>query len=206
MKKFAEIYNYKSKDVWAASCAAYRINKGYNPTAGINNKSLMLDLLKTPEKIIEDDYQLSDELVRYIKGWTFKLLTNKISSYEASLLSLTDLEEIKSNAAFLLGAIASAPNNYQRWKNDDDAQRAINNATGGYCGAVNSKVNFEITVLKCIFSIKYNIYFVTGINSEDQVVFFAYNSAIEPNKKVNIKGTVKAHKENSTQLNRVKII
>jgi hypothetical protein len=48
--------------------------------------------------------------------------------------------------------------------------------------------------------------FITGINSDDQVVFFAYKSELEVGKMYDIYGTVKGHRDNSTQLNRVKVI
>jgi hypothetical protein len=53
---------------------------------------------------------------------------------------------------------------------------------------------------------KWNTNYVTGITTDDQVVFFAYKEALDIGKVLNITGTVKAHRDNSTQLNRVKVI
>jgi hypothetical protein len=53
---------------------------------------------------------------------------------------------------------------------------------------------------------KWNTNYVTGITTNDQVVFFAYKEALDIGKVLNINGTVKAHRDNSTQLNRVKVI
>jgi hypothetical protein len=48
--------------------------------------------------------------------------------------------------------------------------------------------------------------FVTGITSDDQVVFFAYKSELPVGKMFDIYGTVKAQRDNTTQLNRVKVL
>jgi hypothetical protein len=53
---------------------------------------------------------------------------------------------------------------------------------------------------------KWNTNYVTGITTDDQVVFFAYKEALDIGKVLDIQGTVKAHRDNSTQLNRVKVI
>ena len=47
---------------------------------------------------------------------------------------------------------------------------------------------------------------MTAITSDDQPIFFSYSEKKEAGEKFSIKGTVKAHREDSTQLSRVKII
>jgi len=39
-----------------------------------------------------------------------------------------------------------------------------------------------------------------------QAVFFSHRNGIQPGKLIVAEGTVKAHRDNSTQLNRVKVI
>jgi hypothetical protein len=57
-----------------------------------------------------------------------------------------------------------------------------------------------------VFSQQWNVFFVTGITSSDQVVFFSYREAIPAGTTIVAQGTVKAHRDNSTQLNRVKVV
>jgi hypothetical protein len=47
---------------------------------------------------------------------------------------------------------------------------------------------------------------MSGITSDDQVVFFAYKQQLEVGKMIDLHGTVKAYRDNITQLNRVKVI
>jgi hypothetical protein len=62
-----------------------------------------------------------------------------------------------------------------------------------------------LEVLKCIFSNKYNVHFVTGVTPADEVVFFSYKENIPVGQNIIVNGTVKAHRDNSTQLSRVKL-
>jgi hypothetical protein len=47
---------------------------------------------------------------------------------------------------------------------------------------------------------------VTGITDKNQAVFFSYKDGMNAGKRVKVAGTVKAHRDDSTQLNRVKVI
>jgi hypothetical protein len=105
-----------------------------------------------------------------------------------------------------VAVIASLPSCYERGVARQTVDQRINFAQGGFISAVGNKVSTSIEVLKSKFSNTYNINFVTGITSSDQVVFFAYKNELAIGKMVDIYGTVKAHRDNSTQLNRVKVI
>jgi hypothetical protein len=105
-----------------------------------------------------------------------------------------------------VAVIASLPSCYERGVVRQSADQRINFATGGFIGKANDKVTASIEVLKSVFSMKWNTNYVTGITIDDQVVFFAYKEALDIGKVLDIQGTVKAHRDNSTQLNRVKVI
>jgi len=60
--------------------------------------------------------------------------------------------------------------------------------------------------LKCVYSQKWFTYFVTGITSSDQAVFFSYKQEVAVGNVLNIAGTVKRQDNNQTQLNRVKVL
>jgi hypothetical protein len=85
-------------------------------------------------------------------------------------------------------------------------EQRISFAKGGYISSVGNKVSTSVEVLRCVFSQKWMTNFVTGITSDDQVVFFAYKSELPVGKMFDIYGTVKAQRDNTTQLNRVKVI
>jgi hypothetical protein len=107
-----------------------------------------------------------------------------------------------------IAVIASLPSSYERGMKRANVDQRITFATGGYIGTPSNRVTLTIELLKMNYSQKWNTSYFTGITSEDQVVFFAYNSTgkLDIGDTYTIQGTVKAHRDNSTQLNRVKFI
>ena len=71
---------------------------------------------------------------------------------------------------------------------------------------VGEKVTTEATVIKAVYSQNFNVYFITAITPDRYAVFFSYRERLAIGRKCQIRGTVKAHRENSTQLNRVKVL
>jgi hypothetical protein len=88
----------------------------------------------------------------------------------------------------------------------DETERRVQWARGGSVGVVGEKVTLNIEVLKSIWSQKWNIWFITGVTLEDQVVFFSCKENFDVGTHLTITGNVKGDRDNSTQLNRVKVI
>jgi len=105
-----------------------------------------------------------------------------------------------------VAVIASLPSCYERGVERQTAEQRVNFATGGLIGKASDKVKLQIEVIKCTYSHSYNVFFVTGITDQDQPVFFSYKEKVSTGDTMNIVGTVKAHRDNITQLNRVKVL
>jgi hypothetical protein len=71
---------------------------------------------------------------------------------------------------------------------------------------VGDRVDEPVTVVKCVFSQNYNVFFVTAVTESRHAVFFSYRERLNIGRQCHIRGTVKAHRENSTQLNRVRVL
>jgi hypothetical protein len=102
--------------------------------------------------------------------------------------------------------IASLPSCYERAVKRDNANRKLEQARGGFIGSIGSKVKINVEVVRSVFSQQWGVFFVSGVTPEDQAVFFSYREAIPVGKLIIAEGTVKAHRDNNTQLNRVKVI
>jgi hypothetical protein len=50
------------------------------------------------------------------------------------------------------------------------------------------------------------VYFISGITDTNQAVFFSYRERHAVGTLITIKGTVKAHRPDATQLSRVRVI
>jgi len=56
-----------------------------------------------------------------------------------------------------------------------------------------------------MYSQNFGVYFITAVTADRHAVFFSYRERLANGHQCRIRGTVKAHRENSTQLNRVRI-
>jgi len=209
------VLNFNADDVWSAACAAQRINGSYiklsiisesDPaTTKLSNRMIVEQLLADQSGITDEDREHGKKVRAFYQALTFKILQGKqLSDFDNTAMLIANREVITGN--YDVAVIASLPSCYERGVVRQTADQRINFATGGFIGKANDKVNASIEVLKSVFSMKWNTNYVTGITTDDQVVFFAYKEALDIGKVLNIAGTVKAHRDNSTQLNRVKVL
>jgi len=207
--------NYNANDVWSAACAAQRINESYiklsvvsesDPaTTKLSNRMIVEQLLADLSGITDEDREQGVKVRAFYQAYTFKILQGKqLSDFDNTAMLIANREVITGN--YDVAVIASLPSCYERGVVRQSADQRINFATGGFIGKANDKVTASIEVLKSVFSMKWNTNYVTGITTDDQVVFFAYKEALDIGKVLDIQGTVKAHRDNSTQLSRVKVI
>lgn len=206
------VLNFNANDVWGAAAAAQRINGSYVKyvTEGCGsveetNRQVMDNLLANTDLITEADRTEGENIRTYYKGLTFKILQGiKLNDFDNTAMTIANRDVIESN--YDVAVIASLPSCYIRAKARDDANARVRDADGGFISSPGNKVTLELEVVKCIFSRNYNTYFVTGITDNNQAVFFSYKDGLNAGKRVKVAGTVKAHRDDSTQLNRVKVI
>ena len=202
--------NLNADDVWGAACQAQRLNNGYikvdeDAPAGQKNRSIVMNLLADTSKITDEDREQGKEVRKFYQAYTFKILKGiKLSDFDNTAMLLANRDII--DTGFDVAVITSLPSGYVRGMKRQTVDQRIQFATGGYIAYVGDKVSPSIEVLKSVFSQKWNTHYITGITSDDQVLFFAYKQELEVGKQFDIYGTVKAHRDNSTQLNRVKVI
>ena len=73
-------------------------------------------------------------------------------------------------------------------------------------GQVGEKVAVSAEIVKCYFSDTWGTHFVTAITDDNKQVFFAYRNKLEVGSNFTAEGKIKSQRDNSTQLNYVKII
>lgn len=211
---------YSIADVFAAACAAQRINGEYLKTDDITyyddgheythkvnrvaNKTLVHQFLKGELGMSLEDHEMGDKVMQYCRGLTFKLLTDKrLSDFEQTMLTIVEKSTTDSN--YDIAVVASLPASYERSLVRAEQNIRLREASGCIDADVGSKVELDIDVVRCNYSNEWGVFYVTAI-TEGGVVFFARNSQIEVGSKVRIKGKVKRHKEDRTQLSHVKVL
>jgi hypothetical protein len=209
------VLNIPSENVWGAAVMAQRINGAYVKVsvlseAGktenkLSNRQMVESLMVDPSLITEEDMEQGKKVRAFYQALTFKILQGKhLTDFDNTAMLLADRDIITST--YDVAVIASLPSCYERGVERRTAEQRVNFATGGFIDKAGNKVKLEIEVIKCTYSHSYNVFFVTGITEQDQPVFFSYKEKVPTGDTMNIFGTVKAHRDNITQLNRVKVI
>jgi hypothetical protein len=210
-----ENISFTADDMWAAAWQAYAINGNQYVKAllpGVPedqpqpNRVIAERLLANPEQISEESRQVGGVMRRYFQGLTFKLIEGKkLTPFLQSAFDAANKDEITSK--YDLAVIVSLPATYEKSVKREDIDRRIQWAQGGYIGFVGDKTEQRIEIIRKIWSQKWNTWFYSGINDQDQVLFFAHmKTQLEIGSYVTIQGVVKVHRDNSTQLNRVKVL
>ena len=210
--------------VWAAAAYAHRINEGeylkhpeYAPAqhhAGdyvtqsmtrSRNRDIMNQALRDETLITDQDRELGRCARDYVsKQILVKALKGTMSEFEQSLqgaVAMTDFDEWTSRVE--LAIVASQIRSYEQAV---QLERAMEGISAEPVAAIGEKVDTEITVVKSVYSQNFGVYFITGVTTDKRAVFFSYRERLANGHQCRVRGTVKAHRENSTQLNRVRII
>ena len=211
---------YSVADVFAAACAAQRINGEYLKTDDITyhddgheyshtvnrvaNKTLVHQFLKGDLGMTLEDHEMGDKVMQYCRGLTFKLLTDKrLSDFEQTMLTIVEKSTTDSN--YDIAVVASLPASYERSLVRAEQNIRLREAAGCLEAPVGSKVELDVEVVRCNYSNEWGVYYVTAI-TDGGVVFFAQSNKIDVDSKIRIKGKVKSHKKDRTQLSHVKLI
>jgi hypothetical protein len=205
---------YPTDVVFATASYADRINAGEYIKTGLNyengtpqqtNRQLMDQALADQTLLTQADRDAGEQVRRFYHSLTFKILKGvRLSEFDNTAMLIANKEEIVGN--YDVAVAAALPSCHRRAVKRDQANAKIDFARGGLIGKVGDKVKLTVEVVRCVFSQQYNVFFVTGITAEDQPVFFAFKKQVNMGDKMTVQGTVKAHRDNSTQLNRVKVI
>ena len=205
---------YPTDLVFAAACAADRHNQGeyismtdhYNASKKPTNKSLMLNFLKDPLEITEQDFTKADLVIRNCQALSFKVLGGqRLSEFESKAMELASGETIRDRD---IGVIAYLPILYTQSEKKRSTDQRLRDCEHSYCGPVDSKVTLSVEILSKIYSQNYNCHFLTGITNDNLAVSFAtsHGHDFELNNTYTISAKVKDHYDSwVTKLNFVKI-
>ena len=213
---------YTVSDVWAAACAAHRVNGGYfkefvfakdeNGQPKLvkkKNRDVMMEFLEDPTNLTVDDIERGEYCRQYLQNdLTFRTLKNKTGEFDTAIRKVSAVQDHFDDHfhKYELAIVACLPQSVERSEIRQNSDSRVRFAAGGLIGEVGDKVEANAEVLNSNFSKQYNVYWVRAITEADQAVFFSSKEAYDPGTHITIKGTVKAHKDNLTQLNRVKVL
>jgi hypothetical protein len=214
---------YSVDNVWGAACAAQRINGSYvketqyrydedqntSVVAKHRNREIMQYILANPAQLTVEDIAQGQECRKFLQqDLTLRGLKSQLTEFDLNVAKALALnEEFNTDTNRLeLALVACLPESQKRALARQEVQSRVGQATGGYVGTVDSKVELDVEVVSANYSQSYGIFWVTAITKDNQAVFFSYKSKLITGSWIQIKGTIKAHRDGKTQLNRVKVI
>ena len=214
-KRVRPTLNYTADQVWAAACAAYRVNGGYlkHPEVTAEGRIVRPTNRELVRLYLADD---SGEFVTaadrkqgikcrqdLLKQATMSALRNRATEWDLLTAQMAGLGTITTD--YEVSVITAMPKSHSQ-----NLTRETVDGRLAYCetepvGSVNHRVDIVGEVVRSNYSSQYNTHYVTVITQDNRQVFFAYRERIEPGAKIRICGRVKRHADRATQLSRVKI-
>jgi len=210
-------------NVWGAAVAAQRINGSYvketqhrlDDTIGTiivdkrRNRDIMLDILANPAQLTVEDIAQGQECRKFLQNdITFRALKNRLTEFDGSVSKVLavegDFDTVKHK--YELAVVACLPQSHTRSLERQAVQDRVRQTSGEVIGAPGIKVQLAVEIVKSNYSQQWNTWYATAVTADNSAVFFAYRQELARGAKHTIVGTVKAHRDGSTQLNRVSII
>jgi hypothetical protein len=214
---------YAVSDVWAAACAAQRINGDYvkeyvykwdeatqtNKVAKDKNRNIMMHFLANPAQLTVDDVEAGESLRNWLQNdITFRALKSQLTDFDSAAQKCLAVKDrfYTVTERYELAVIAALPNSQAKAKARETTQDRLRLTSGELIGNVGEKFTLNVEVIRSVFSKNWNVNFITAVTSDNCAVFFSNKAEFKPGTYLTIRGTVKAHKDGQTQLNRVSII
>jgi hypothetical protein len=212
---------HSADTVWGAACAANRENGGYfkeqqwmpNATppyiAKRRNRDIMLDILANPAVLTVEDIAQGRECRKFLQqDITFRALKGRLTDFDSSTSKVIAVEDEFDTAKHRLelAVVACLPASHARSLERQATQERVRQTSGTVIGQPGDKVQLAIEVVKSNYSQQWNTWYATAVTTDNCAVFFAHRQELTQGAAHTIRGTVKAHRDGSTQLNRVSII
>ena len=210
-------------DVWAAACAAQRVNGGYykestylwdeithvNKLDKRRNRDIMMEFLQNPDRLLVEDVEAGEQVRDFLaKDITLRALKGQLKDFDQSVSKCLAVKDrfYTVTHRYEMAVIASLPSSANRSQQRQNVTERMQFARGGLIGQPGDKVKANAEVLVSTYSPQYNIFWIRAITDQDQPVIFSSRQKFDAGINLTIQGKVKAHKDNVTQLNYVKVL
>lgn len=206
--------------IWAAAAHAHRINQGEyyrepyqaRDTEGQpigtqyrRNRDIMLDAVQDNSQLTDQDRELGRAARDYhSRAIMMKSLKGTMSEFDHTVRQAVVLDDFDLGGDRIsIAVIASQIRAYESARQLEIAMEGVSPEPVADIGA---KIERDVTVARAVYSQNYGIWFITAVTQDRHAVFFSYRERMNAGYQCRIRGTVKAYRENSTQLNRIKVI
>lgn len=189
---------YLKEDRWMANATPPFVEKQ-------DNKTLMRKAIVDNSFITGDDIEVGRKARDYVrKNLVIKGLKGNMTEFDSAMSRVVEMDE------FMTGAdryeIALVCSQIRAYREGIRIEAVMTDVVNRPLADVGAKVSGHARVVKSVFSQNYNVYFVTAKTDTNQMVFFSYRERLAVDSEIDFRGTVKAHRTDATQLNRVRLV
>jgi hypothetical protein len=212
-KRIRPTFNLTADQVWAAACAAYRVNGGYFKQPEVTdqgaitrptNRELVRQYLAEPGAVTARDIEQGRKCRQdLVNAATMSALKNQATEWTQLTAQMAALDVITTD--YQVSVITAMPKSHSQTLARETVDGRLAYCETEPVGPVNHRVDIRGEVVRSNYSTQYNTHYVTVITEDNRQVFFAYRERIDPGSSIRICGRVKRHADRATQLSRVKI-
>ena len=174
-----------------------------------HNRDIMFEFLSNPDRLTVDDVVRGEQCRNFLQNdLTFRTLKNKTTDFDNAVRKVLAVSEHFDSYQnkYELAIVACLPASVVRSEQRQNTDQRMKFATGGLIGQVGQKAMLNIEVVSANYSQQYNIFWIRGITDQDQPVMFSSREKFDAGSHLTVQGKVKAHRDNLTQLNYVKVL
>ena len=210
-----------AEQIWGAAAYADRVNGGEyrkepeykvladgrisNEVVREANKIHMWSAITDASRITPADMETGRLALDYVrKSLVIKGLKGTLSDFDQALSRVVEMDEFMTCADRY--EIALVTSQIRAWREGTRMEAVLEDVDRTPVAAVGDKVQLNVQVVKAVYSTNYNVYFITAKTDHNQMVFFSYREKLPVGDRREIKGSVKAHRADATQLNRVRVV
>lgn len=208
-------FRYPADLVWAAACAAYRINEGYRKNPDIregkivkptNRDLVRLYLADTSHQFITAADRKQGVLCQQTlkNSVTMAALKGELSEWNLLVARMTALDQIETE--YEVSVITALPKSYDQVIARENTDSRLAHCDSTMIGRINDRVTLSGEIVRCNYSAKFNTFYTTVITDDNHQVFFAYRERLDTGRCIRFSGRVKRHAGPATQLSRVKLV
>ena len=206
-------FRYSADLVWAAACAAYRINGGYFKYAQVKdgqvtvptNRELVRMMLETPGPITEEDRDQARRCRQDLSNASIlAALKNRLTEWGELSARMAGLETVTTD--YEVSVITAMPKSWEQNNLRENTDSRLAHCDPEPAGRLNERVKLSGEIVRSNYSNRFNTFYTTVITDANQQVFFAYRERLETGRSIHFCGRVKRHADRATQLSRVKLV
>ena len=213
MKK-VDVFAYDACDVWAAAVYAQRINGAYLKQNEIDhegkvvkdsNREIARLALQDGGKITVEDRCKGALIRQFISSrLMLRAITKKLSSFETNLSKAVSMEEfIVPQDRMLIGIVNSQIAQYERIMKEEDLTK---DSVYGVFGKIKERLDVELKPVSRFWLTDWGTFRYNSITEDGYKTSFYYRDKLEIGDAVKVRGTVTKHTNDTTTINRVKVL